>query len=93
MERHNGYGNHALITGASSGIGREIAKALAAEGYRPVLVGRHGNTLEAVAREIRAERAIEATICPADLGQPETPQLIFDQLRERETAGGAGCDA
>ena len=75
MDTPSGRKKHALITGASSGIGKEIAKALAAEGYRPILVGRHRDTLEQAAHEILGERGADAIICPADLSEVDAPMM------------------
>jgi len=83
VDTPSGRKKHALITGASSGIGKEIAKALAAEAYQPILVGRHRDTLEQAAREILGERGTDAVICPADLSEGDAPQAIFDHLHER----------
>lgn len=48
-------GKNAIVTGASSGIGRAIAKGLAAEGVRVVVSGRRENELQSLAREIEKE--------------------------------------
>ena len=48
-------GRNAIVTGASSGIGRAIAKGLAAESVRVVVSGRRGKELESLAREIGKE--------------------------------------
>ena len=60
-------GKVALVTGASSGIGRAMALALAAQGVRVALTGRSGERLKAVAAQI-GEGAL---VLPADLTQPE----------------------
>lgn len=59
-------GKVALVTGASSGIGRATALALAAEGVKLALVGRSAEKLEAVARQAGGE----ALVLPLDLTQP-----------------------
>ena len=51
-------GRHALVTGASSGIGLEFAKLLAREGHDLVLVARRRETLEDLAREIAIKHAL-----------------------------------
>lgn len=57
----------ALITGASSGIGLELAKCFAADGSRLVLVARNQPALEKLAEELRHKHGIETIILPADL--------------------------
>lgn len=60
-------GKVALVTGAGSGIGRAMARAVAAEGLRVALVGRSADKLKAVADEIEGE----TLVAPADLTRPE----------------------
>jgi uncharacterized protein len=69
-----------LITGASSGIGLELAKCFAADGCRLILVARNTNALENLADELRRENKIEATVLTADLSLPQTPKQIFEKL-------------
>lgn len=57
----------ALVTGASSGIGRATAVQLGERGARVVLVARARGSLEAAAREVREAGAAAVTVCPADL--------------------------
>jgi len=59
-------GRTVLITGASSGIGRAMALAVAAERGRPVLVARRADHLEQVARAIESGGGA-ALACPADV--------------------------
>jgi ribitol 2-dehydrogenase len=70
-------GKVALVTGASSGIGRAVARALAAEGANVVLVGRSRERLEAVADAI----ATETLVVSADLTQPaEVDRVVAEAL-------------
>jgi uncharacterized protein len=68
-----------LVTGASSGIGWELAKLFAANGSRMVLVARRMERLEALAAEIR-ENGGEAIPLVFDLLDPAAPQKLFDGL-------------
>jgi len=72
-----------LITGASSGIGLELARCFAADGSRLVLVARNSSALEEVAGELRRDYNVEATVLTADLSLPETPGKIFSELKGR----------
>ncbi len=65
-------GDTALVTGAASGIGRGIAKALAAEGVRLVLSDIAEETGTALARELNA------TFIAADLSDPTAPRRLFE---------------
>ena len=70
-----------LITGASSGIGLELAKCFAADGARLVLVARNTPALESLAAELRHKFSIEVRVLFADLANPETPARIFSELQ------------
>src|SRR5271170_2825491 len=69
-----------LITGASSGIGLELAKCFAADGCHLILVARNQDALERLAEELRRKNKIEAIVLTADLSLPETPKRIFAEL-------------
>lgn len=69
-----------LITGASSGIGLELARLFAAGGSRVILVARSKDKLETLADELRRDHGMEAMVLPADLADPSSPSAIFDQL-------------
>jgi uncharacterized protein len=73
-----------LITGASSGIGLELAKCFAADGCRLILVARNQIALETLAGELRQKNKIEPVVLPADLSLPETPGQIFEKLSARK---------
>jgi 3-oxoacyl-[acyl-carrier protein] reductase len=69
-------GKTALVTGASSGIGRGIALALGAEGVRLALAARRRNLLEEVAGEIAAEGGVRPVVIECDFMQQEAPAAI-----------------
>ena len=72
-----------MVTGASSGIGLELARCFAAEGSRLVLVARNTPALEKLAEELRRKYKVEAIVLTADLSLPETPRKIFSELKGR----------
>ena len=57
----------AVVTGASSGIGRELARLAAADGYRTLLVARRQERLAELAAELREATGLEARVAAADL--------------------------
>jgi hypothetical protein len=69
-------GRWALVTGASSGIGVSLARALGAAGAKLVLTARRKERLEALAAELAA-RGVECRVVVADLNDPEAPAQIF----------------
>lgn len=75
----------ALITGASSGLGLELAQLFAADKHDVVLVARRREQLEALATRLAAERGVVAGVISADLADPGAPQRIVDELKRRGT--------
>jgi 3-oxoacyl-[acyl-carrier protein] reductase len=69
-------GRTAVVTGASSGIGRGIALALGAEGVRLALAARRRNLLEQVADEIAASGGARPVVIECDFMQAEAPAAI-----------------
>jgi short-subunit dehydrogenase len=70
----------ALVTGASSGIGLELATLLARDRHDLVLVARSRERLEGIARGLTQEFSIAATVLALDLALPETPREIAREL-------------
>jgi hypothetical protein len=70
----------ALITGASSGIGLELAHLFAKDGYDLVLVARNPTRLETLARELRSKYEIRTTVIIQDLADPSAAEAILHQL-------------
>ena len=72
-----------LITGASGGIGYELAKLCARDHRNLVLVARNGTRLAQVADELQRQFSVSVKTVALDLAALSAPQLLFDQL-ERE---------
>lgn len=68
----------ALITGASSGIGKELARIHAAKGGNVVLVARRETELRALKREIEHDFKVDVHIFPCDLSQSKAAQEVYD---------------
>jgi short-subunit dehydrogenase len=71
----------ALITGASAGIGAELARIFAARGHDVILVARREDALEALAGQIEGKQKVRATVLPADLAVPSAPLELFESIR------------
>jgi len=76
----------ALVTGASGGIGLELARLLAADGHDLVLVARSGDKLARLAEELTGKHEMAARVLVADLARPEAPGEIFDDLQTKGVA-------
>jgi NAD(P)-dependent dehydrogenase (short-subunit alcohol dehydrogenase family) len=70
----------AIITGASSGIGRSVSVALARNGYAVVLVGRRKEQLEVTAREASRDSS-QTLVMPADITDPGSVREIFAKTK------------
>ena len=71
----------ALVTGGSGGIGLELAKVLARNGFDVALVARKRDTLEAAAGQLEGKYDVKVHVFAADLRRPDAPETIFDFLR------------
>lgn len=78
----------ALVTGASSGLGMELARLLAGAGHDLVLVGRSGAPMEELARYAEERFGVETTVLPKDLAHPGAAGEIADGVAAR----GIGVD-
>lgn len=75
--------NTTLITGASSGIGAEFARKLAARGRNLFLVSRTEENLITLCNELGRIGGIRAQYLSLDLSKPEAPQTLFDETQKR----------
>lgn len=73
----------ALVTGASTGIGKELALLAAADGRDLVLVARNAGRLEALAARLREEHRVQAVPVPLDLTEAGAPERLHRAARER----------
>lgn len=72
----------ALITGASSGIGFELAHLFAQDGYRLLLVARNRTALRALGDDLQARYGVEVRVSPKDLAHPSSAQELYQELQE-----------
>jgi uncharacterized protein len=70
----------ALITGASVGIGHELAKLFAADGFNLVLVARDAERMNAMVEDLKSRGSGRVLVLPKDLSLPESCEQIASQL-------------
>lgn len=73
----------ALITGATSGIGYELAKLFAKDGYNLVIVARHQNELQQAAYELKQTAGIRVLTMAKDLFIHHSARDIYQELKDR----------
>jgi short-subunit dehydrogenase len=73
----------ALVTGASSGLGKEFGRLLAAEGYDLILVARSGAAMEELAGYAEERFHVETIVLPKDLGRPGAGAEVIENLEQR----------
>lgn len=83
-----GRAGTALVTGASAGIGRELALLLGRDGFHLVLAARDEQRLHQLAAELRARWSAEATVIACDLAKPDGAAALAERVR----SGGLEVD-
>ena len=74
--------SYALITGASSGIGYELAKLFAEAKHNVILVARRKERLNQLARELEENYQVRAHVIISDLSQSKSVQKIYDWVKK-----------
>ncbi len=85
-EFHGFDNSDSLITGASGGIGYELAKLFARDHYNLVLVARSADKLNQVAGELQSQFGITVKTVALDLAEAPAPKFLFDQLQREGIA-------
>lgn len=80
MDSENKY---ALVTGATSGIGYELARVFAENGYNLILVARSQEELQTKSRELSAQYGIEAIPLPKDLFNPNAATELYEEVQAK----------
>jgi short-subunit dehydrogenase len=76
------YGNTALVTGASSGIGKSYARAIAKDGLDLALVARRKELLDALAEELRQAHGIKVHTIAQDLSEADAADRVYDAVQQ-----------
>src|SRR5271156_3150294 len=80
------YGDWALVTGASAGIGLEFARALAREGMSIVLTARREDRLNALATELKEKHRVDTRVVAVDLAANDGADRLADAVADLEIA-------
>jgi len=78
-----GKGKYALLTGATSGIGYELAKLFAKDGYNLVIVSRTEDDLQITSNELTTSNGIQVVTIAKDLSDPNAPFELYDEVKAK----------
>ena len=86
----------ALVTGASAGVGKEIADILAAKGFDLILAARSEDKLNTLKSELSEKYGVEIKVCPVDLGTENGPLHLYNFCKRSKLTvdlliNNAGC--
>jgi short-subunit dehydrogenase len=89
------YGGWALVTGASDGLGRELASQLAAQGFDVVLVARREILLQQLEQDLREAHGVDCRVIAADLSTDEGLSHVIEKTADLDVgllvaAAGSG---
>ncbi len=74
--------SYALITGASAGIGRELARVMARDGENLILVARRRERLDALAEELTTEHSVAVQVFTCDLSRDGAPDQLYREIED-----------
>lgn len=73
---------YALITGASTGLGKDFALTLAKKGFTPILVARSADRLKALATEIKSKYGLQSVVITQDLAKPKSAEVLYKAVKK-----------
>ena len=74
---------YALVTGASSGIGKDMAEILASRGNNLILTARSHERLNQFAKELTEKYKVDVRVVVLDLAKPNSPLQLYNKIKEQ----------